>query len=385
MGFAPFGLRGRLLVGAVLPALLMVTLLEVVFLNRYQADVERSFLERSQAIARQLGAAAEYALFSGSRETLSMLADGTRQGDPAIVAVSILDRDGQPLVHSGQPRSRRHTLPLAPTLQVTNGGDVATIQVPIQQAILPLDGANDDWRGDARGPKSAVTGYIVVQVSRAELAMRKREMLQITLAIMLGGLLLASWLSLRIASGVLASLDAASQALHRQKEAAEALARTDVLTGLANRRAFDEAAQLEVQRAQRYGTPLALVLTDLDHFKSINDSYGHHSGDEVLRKFARILTTSVRNVDVVGRWGGEEFVILMPDTGLVEAVQAAERMRQAIAATPIRLGDVECNCAASFGVAAFQRGTPDLDALLSRADTALYRAKETGRNRVEAG
>lgn len=385
MGFAPSGFRGRLLAGAVLPALLMVILVGMVFLSHYRSDMERSFLERGKAIARQLGSAAEYALFSDSRDTLAMLAEGARQGDPAVVAVSVLDRQGRMLVHSGAPLPLHHALPLVPTLQLANGGELVTIQMPIQQAILPIASEETDWHGADQALQPDVTGYLVVEISRAELTARMREMLQITLAIMLGGLLLAGWLSLRIASGVLASLDAASQALHRQKEAAEALARTDPLTGLANRRAFDEAARLEVQRALRYGTPLALVLADLDHFKSINDSFGHHSGDEVLRHCARILSATVRNVDLVGRWGGEEFVILMPDTGLVEAVQAAERFRQAIAGTPVPLGERSCQCTASFGVAALQRGTADLEALLNRADAALYRAKERGRDRVEAG
>lgn len=373
------GMRGRLLMGAVLPAVFMVTLLEMAFLGRYQADLERSLQERGLAIARQVGAAAEYALFSGSNDTLRMLADGTRQGDPAIVSVSVLDHRGQPLVHSGRPTQQ--TAPLAATLQVINAENVTTVQAPIQQAALPLDGSLAAFDHATQAPPR-VTGYIVVEISRDELAARKREMLQITLIIMLGGLLLASWLSLRIAGGVLASLDAAQMALRRQMETAELLARTDVLTGLANRRAFDEAAQLEIQRAQRYATPLALVMTDLDFFKAINDKYGHHVGDLVLRNFARILSESVRNVDLVGRWGGEEFAILMPDTDLAEAVRAAERMRVAVADAPLIEG-LDVGYTASFGVAAFRQATPTMDSLLGRADAALYGAKNKGRNRVE--
>jgi len=229
MGFAPSGFRGRLLAGAVLPALLMVILVGMVFLSHYRSDMERSFLERGKAIARQLGSAAEYALFSDSRDTLAMLAEGARQGDPAVVAVSVLDRQGRMLVHSGAPLPLHHALPLVPTLQLANGGELVTIQMPIQQAILPIASEETDWHGADQALQPDVTGYLVVEISRAELTARMREMLQITLAIMLGGLLLAGWLSLRIASGVLASLDAASQALHRQKEAAEALARTDPL------------------------------------------------------------------------------------------------------------------------------------------------------------
>ncbi len=166
-------------------------------------------------------------------------------------------------------------------------------------------------------------------------------------------------------------------------ETAELLARTDALTGLANRRAFDETAQMEIQRAQRYGTPLTLILTDLDHFKAINDCYGHDAGDRVLQEFARILTSSMRTVDLVGRWGGEEFAILMPGTDLEEARQAAERMRKEVEQAEIQFATCSCRFTASFGVAAFLSDMPTLDSLLGRADLALYRAKRHGRNRVE--
>lgn len=374
------GFRGRLLCGAVLPALVMAALLEVVFLNRYQADLELVFLERGHAIARQIGAAAEYALFSGSHETLGMLADGTRQGDPAIVSVSVLDPAGRPLVRSGRPPQQ--TMPLTDTLQVLNGDQVTTVQLPILPAVLPLDGSLSAVAAAARTSRPRITGYIVVELSREELSARKREMLRITLAIMLGGLLLASWLSLRISAGILASLDAAAQALRRQKESAEMQARTDALTGLANRRAFDEAVQREIQRAQRYATPLALVMVDLDYFKAINDKYGHHIGDLALQNCARILSASVRNIDLVGRWGGEEFSILMPGTDLEEAVQAAERMRGAIADAPL-IDGLDRGYTASCGVAAFRQESPTLFSLFGRADAALYAAKNGGRNRVE--
>lgn len=192
-------------------------------------------------------------------------------------------------------------------------------------------------------------------------------MLRITLAIVLG------------------KLETASRELMQQKEAAEALARTDVLTGLANRRAFDEAVQREIRRAVRYGEPLALILTDIDRFKAINDTYGHHAGDQVLVNFAHTLRAAVREVDLVGRWGGEEFVILMPGTALEEARQAAERMRQAMATAPACCGEAAYAYTASFGVAAVTTAMPTLDDLLRRADQALYRAKENGRNRVEPG
>ena len=375
--------RGRLLLSAVVPAVLMVLILEVIFFNHYQADLERSFEERGLAIVRQIGAAAEYAIFSGSRDTLSMLAEGTRQVDPAIISVSVIDRHGRTIVRSGA--KPQHLLPLAASLQIRSSQDETTLQMPIQQAALLLSDESDVWRSGGREARPAVSGYILVEISRAELTARRREMLQITLVIMLGGMLLASWLSLRMAGGVLASLDAAHTALHRQKEYAELLARTDALTGLANRRAFDEAAEQEVQRALRYNTSLALVMTDLDHFKTINDHYGHHVGDQVLQHFSRILGDSVRNIDLVGRWGGEEFAILMPGTNLEDAVQAAERMRQAVQQATQPMADREFRYTASFGVAELRTDTPTMVSLLGRADAVLYRAKDLGCNRVERG
>jgi diguanylate cyclase (GGDEF)-like protein len=428
------GFRARLLLGAVLPALLMVSLLELVFLGRYQTELEHSFHVRGQAIARQLGPAAEYALFTGSRETLQVLADATRASDPRILSVSLLGRGGEVLAHAGSAAAP--TLVLTPEMQVHDGPDRTTVIAPIQQTMLPVDDGLHGWK-TAGAQGLALVGYVVVEISRSELAARQRETVQVTLAIMLSGLLLATWLSLKIAAevtrplecisetvekigrghlsarvshdpaGVLTLLetgindmaekmaaaqhdlqhriDAATDALRQQKEAAESLARTDSLTGLANRRAFDEVAELEIQRAVRYGTPLALVIADLDHFKAINDRYGHHVGDEVLKGFARILTTSVRGIDLVGRWGGEEFVVLMPGTGIEEAMQAAERMRLAVAGAPTRVDGKTFGYTASFGVAELLPDVPTMDALLSRTDAALYRAKHQGRNRVEAG
>lgn len=376
---AGLGFRVRLLIGAVLPALIMVLLLGAVFFDRYQDDLESVFQERGYAVAHQIGAAAEYALFSGSHDTLGKLADAARQSDPTIVAVTVFDAKGKQVAHSGA--ASRHHLPLIDSPQVFKGERVTTVQTPVFQAMLPLH----DELSDGSQPEQKTVGHVAVEIARDALDARKREMLEITLAIMLGGLLLASWLSLRIAHGVLTKLDAAQMALRRQMETAELLARTDALTGLANRRAFDEVAQLEIQRAQRYGTPLTLVLADLDHFKAINDCHGHDAGDCVLQDFARILSASVRTVDLVGRWGGEEFAILMPGTDLAEASQAAERMRRQVEQSELCLTEGVCRYTASFGVAAFRPDMPTLASLLGRADAALYRAKANGRNRVEVG
>jgi diguanylate cyclase (GGDEF)-like protein len=124
-------------------------------------------------------------------------------------------------------------------------------------------------------------------------------------------------------------------------------------------------------------------MVDIDHFKAINDRHGHQTGDHVLIHFARTLAEHLREVDVVGRWGGEEFLVLLPDTRAGEAEQAAERMRGAIAAGPGFAQGQPVTCTASFGVGEFDPRELSFDCLLDRVDAALYRAKIAGRNRVE--
>jgi diguanylate cyclase (GGDEF)-like protein len=144
-----------------------------------------------------------------------------------------------------------------------------------------------------------------------------------------------------------------------------------------------QAAEQEVLRAQRYGTSLAVAVLDLDHFKNINDSHGHATGDHVLINRANLLAASVREVDSVGRLGGEEFAILMPGTPLSEAIQAIERIRQAFEQNPVSDGEQLIRSTASFGVAEYPGADPTVDGLLAKADGALYLAKARGRNRVE--
>jgi len=373
------GFRAQLFIGAVLPALVMVALLEYVFLLRYHKDIEAAFLERGRAIVQQLGVATEYALFSGSFSTVNLLAAGVRQNEKDIASVRVLDRDGNRIAGDGEPSGQ--PLPLVDRLQVDNEALQVVIQGPIRQAAMPIDAG--PWGLDGQADRHGVIGYIVVEIARDQLDERNGEMLRITVTILLGGLLLASWLSMRIAHDVMTRLERAQAELQEQKERAEALARTDALTGLANRRAFDEAVQQELRRAERYASPLALVMADLDHFKSINDRFGHHVGDQVLTDFAQTLRTAVRDVDLAGRWGGEEFVVLMPGTTLEDATQAAERMRLAVAGRPTRLAGATCGYTASFGVAALSADDKTIHDLVGAADAALYRAKKNGRNRVE--
>lgn len=173
-----------------------------------------------------------------------------------------------------------------------------------------------------------------------------------------------------------------SQRKYRQA-ALQRAATIDDLTGVANRRHILNAALEELQRAHRYRRPLSLLMLDLDHFKQVNDQYGHAVGDRALRTFAGVCRMIVRNADLIGRLGGEEFVVLLPETQLPAAVDAAQRLRAAIAAVPL-LPEREDSptITVSIGVATTGDGQETLHELLVRADRQLYRCKEGGRNRV---
>ena len=157
----------------------------------------------------------------------------------------------------------------------------------------------------------------------------------------------------------------------------------NALTGAFNRRHIEEVVKREFERADRYGRPLTVAMLDADHFKRVNDSYGHQVGDDVLRELADRCRRTLRSNDVLGRYGGEEFVIVFPETGLDEARVVAERLRGAIAERPVSTGDLSLPVTVSIGLATSSRGqTPD--SLLARADAALYAAKRGGRNLVRA-
>ncbi|MGD2116985.1 MAG: diguanylate cyclase [Chromatiales bacterium] len=164
------------------------------------------------------------------------------------------------------------------------------------------------------------------------------------------------------------------------KKHIEELSITDPLTQIYNRLKLDESLRNEIGRARRYSHALSIILFDVDHFKQVNDTYGHQTGDDVLVEIATVVKQTIRNIDVAGRWGGEEFLVICPETGQQGASELAERLRVAIAGHEFaEAGHIYC----SFGVAT---ATQDLshDEFLAEADAALYRAKKTGRNRVIA-
>jgi len=159
-------------------------------------------------------------------------------------------------------------------------------------------------------------------------------------------------------------------------------ARHDALTGLLNRLAMQEAIDRQLQRSRRVGDTFAVAMLDIDHFKTINDRHGHATGDLALKHTAALLQTSLREVDRVGRFGGEEFIVLLPGLDLTQAAQAAEALRAALAARPFEREDGMLTLSASFGVAQWHGPNEEPSRLLMRADKALYRAKHAGRNCV---
>ncbi|WP_178862306.1 sensor domain-containing diguanylate cyclase [Thiomicrorhabdus cannonii] len=170
-----------------------------------------------------------------------------------------------------------------------------------------------------------------------------------------------------------------NQQLEQKVQTAEYNANHDMLTGLFNRRRFEEQLEIEIQRTQRYQQPLSLMLLDIDYFKLINDRLGHKTGDLALQKLAQLLNAHTRSNDFPARWGGEEFIIILPNTDLSAALRDAERLRREIADAEL-LPNLKLTC--SFGVTTYQAGD-SLDNLFNRVDRALYLAKENSRNNVQ--
>jgi diguanylate cyclase (GGDEF)-like protein len=187
----------------------------------------------------------------------------------------------------------------------------------------------------------------------------------------------------RMTASSLASHAAIALENARLHRIVERQALVDGLTGVANRRQCEESLATEIARAERLGTPFTLVLADLDDFKNVNDLHGHAVGDDVLREFAAVLRATVRDSDLAGRWGGEEFVLLLPGTDVLGGANLADRVRTALAERSFlgRDGSV-LNVTCSFGVAQYRTGD-DVRELFAASDSALYRAKQEGKNRVE--
>lgn len=175
----------------------------------------------------------------------------------------------------------------------------------------------------------------------------------------------------------------AESIIRAQQKRLEHIAHIDSLSGLFNRRYLFERAHEELERALRHNLNLSAMLIDIDHFKSINDTYGHPVGDEVIQQVGELCQESLRGSDLLGRYGGEEFAIFLPETDLSQAYQLAERLRSLVESHIFQTGKGELSITCSIGVASLAPTHPSLDKLFERTDQALYTAKRQGRNRVE--
>ena len=192
----------------------------------------------------------------------------------------------------------------------------------------------------------------------------------------------AAYRSLRITDHFVQSFHSLSYELQEAKERAETLARTDFLTGMNNRRSFYHLCETSFRLARRHGQDLAVILFDIDEFKTINDAHGHAVGDEVLKNLSRIVADTCRDSDIAGRVGGEEFAILLPQTNAENAHELAERLREQMEQSVLHTDRAGVKFTASFGVAQLFPACETLEALVAAADGAMYEAKQRGKNCV---
>jgi diguanylate cyclase (GGDEF)-like protein len=165
-------------------------------------------------------------------------------------------------------------------------------------------------------------------------------------------------------------------------EALKEASTRDALTGIGNRRMLMDRVKAETARAERMARPMTVALLDVDRFKAVNDAYGHEAGDRALIEIALAIQSSVRDYDVCGRWGGEEFMVIMPEVGAADAAMVIERVRSSIAELDLQVGDSSLRLSASFGIAERRVGESASDTI-NRADAALFEAKRAGRNRAQ--
>ena len=430
------GVRVRLWLATALPAMLVIGLLVVGFASQYGGRMAEALKDRGAASARQLGSAAEFSLFAGDRESLARLAEAALRSDVQLRGVILYDASGQVTAQAGRMSAPAPRLDGA--IQIVQTKEFLVVAQPIYAATSVLQddvyAPVPDVASRIRATESRLLGYAVVEMSLEALAQQRRDLLIWSLATAVGGLMLAGVMASVLAdlvsvqigrinhvvqrvgegqldervdeanSGILRPLATginamvariattqeelqqqitqATQELRDQKDAAELAARTDSLTGVASRRAFSEAAEAEMQRALRYRSELSLLMMDLDHFKVVNDTHGHVTGDAVLVSFAQTVQQLVRKVDLVARLGGEEFVVLLPNITAEQATALAERIREAVYHSHLLVEGKPLQFSVSIGVAQFDRRELSLTGWMARADAALYQAKAQGRNRV---
>lgn len=312
-------------------------------------------------------------------QTLDAIVRGIEAEDPTMLcSILLLDRDGERLRTGAAPslpgffNAALDGVVIGPS--VGSCGTAAFLQQPVVVADIPSHpywaqfkevaaraGLASSWSEPVFSSKGRVLGTFAIyhRFARAPLD---------------GDLYLI---------GYAANLASIAIEHHQTQDELERQAHSDFLTELANRRHFLELAETELARTLRYGKPFSLMMLDVDHFKAVNDTHGHKSGDLVLQRLARVMESTLREVDVVGRLGGEEFAVILPETTAEKAHEAADRLRAIVAETDIPVDEgAPLRVTVSIGIATLSDKSTNIDRLLRLADGALYEAKHGGRNRV---
>ena len=342
-------------------------------------DLQRAIVANDRAAIRRI-ALGHHARIHARGETTGELAPSPRitststitQGSQVVASVTLavpLGKSLLKLIRDATPLPPHAALMLVRRGRVVAGG-------PIGDAVLVKDGRIilGSTPFDVKVAPLGVAGASVLAVEPVSaveaqgVSYRRR-------------LLIAAILTLALAAGLATRL---GRPLARMFGELSDQAEKDSLTGLANRRVLDERLEEELDRSRRYGTHLALILVDIDDFKQVNDRYGHQCGDEVLRAIAPILSNSLRELDLAGRFGGEEFALVLPGTAVASARRVAEQIRRALAKVTVEgpAGEV-VRVTASFGAAEFPANA-SVASLVEAADRALYTAKRDGKDRVVA-
>jgi diguanylate cyclase (GGDEF)-like protein len=421
-------IRSRVLVLAILPALMIAVLLTAHATKQSLSELDNGLHERGRTIALQLAAAAEYGVVSGNAAILRALVQQTMNQGNAIQSVMVIDNLGRTLAVSGKPVLPQtvHAESTAAMPGEWDGEGHMMFSAPVTRGEVQIDDYNDLLDVN-EATRNQVVGQVYVVLATANLAELKERLVGHNLLIGLVGLALSGLLGWRIGRGIALPIHTMAGAVdkiadgqldarvaeaspgelgalergfntmasrlqqahgtmqERIDEATQQLryqARHDVLTGLVNRREIEARLERALGDARENGTQHVFCYMDLDQFKIVNDTCGHHAGDALLRQLSLILRQRVREVDTLARLGGDEFGLLLENCSIVDARRMSQELLDSINAFRFVHEDKIFGLGVSIGMVAITAQTPSVESLLSASDSACFAAKDNGRNRI---
>jgi diguanylate cyclase (GGDEF)-like protein len=425
-----WSIKWRVLLLALIPPIAISLLLAFYFTKVRFAEVQQSLHDRGRALVRQLAPACEYGLFTRNRDVLRALADTVkREADVSLVTIS--DGAGQFLAVSGDLEQREVLAekPRSISLGLLEYPEILYFSEPIRQSSARIEDMTDQSfdSSASRDFQGNVLGWVNVTMSKGSTLQREQEILINGAMIALGSVLLTGFLALRLSTGITRpirrlvsavdqitqgdltvqmpvkaggelaalargintmtqSLKSAQENLQEKVDHATAQityqASHDTLTGLINRREFEIRLERALLSSQQHGTVHALFFLDLDQFKIVNDTCGHHAGDELLRQVAHQLKQKIRERDTLARIGGDEFTVLLENCHLDDAVEVAQQLRETVQNFRFAWQEKYFAIGASIGIVMISNASENTRVLLSQADAACYTAKDLGRNRI---